>query len=178
MYKSFKLYGSKNEIGSQDTPLTSTSKGNTLLIDPIIIDDTSKTSRRNNKKNNRGKNPSTFNNRTKIVFYYLMLVPSRYSSLYFNRKEITTFFKLLDYYYKDYSINNNLEKKERAAEYSTTRVKRDIKRLPEFKDSTTQEDFQKVLLKEYRYRDSDQLFYTIRYLEKYVKDFKALTNRG
>jgi hypothetical protein len=32
------------------------------------------------------------------------------------------------------------------------------------------------LLREYRYSDSDQLLYTTSYLEKYVKDFKALVD--
>jgi hypothetical protein len=41
-----------------------------------------------------------------------------YSSLFFNRKEITTFLKTLNRYFKDYKINDNTEKKERATEYS------------------------------------------------------------
>ena len=47
-----------------------------------------------------------------------MLVLGGYSSLFFNRKEITTFLKTLNKYFKDYKINNNIKKKERAAEYS------------------------------------------------------------
>jgi hypothetical protein len=48
-----------------------------------------------------------------------MLVPKGYSSLFFNRKEITTFFKTLNKCFKDYKINNNTKKKEQAAKYST-----------------------------------------------------------
>jgi len=66
-----------------------------------------------------------------------MLVLGGYGSLFFNRKEVTAFLKSLDYYYKDYSINDNIKKKERATKYSTSYLKRDIKRLLEFKDSTT-----------------------------------------
>ena len=72
-----------------------------------------------------------------MIFYYLMPVPSRYRSLYFNRKEVIVFLKTLDRYYKDYRINDKLEKKERATEYLSSRLKRDIKRLLEFKDPTT-----------------------------------------
>ena len=72
-----------------------------------------------------------------MVFYHLMPVPSRYGSPYFNRKEVIAFLKTLDRYYKDYGIDDDLEKKERAIEYLSSRLKRDIKRLPEFKDSTT-----------------------------------------
>ena len=66
-----------------------------------------------------------------------MPVPSRYGSLYFNRKEVTAFLKTLDRCYKDHGINDDLEKKERATEYLSSRLKRDVKRLLEFKDSTT-----------------------------------------
>ena len=72
-----------------------------------------------------------------MIFYHLIPIPSRYGSLYFNRKEVIVFLKTLDYYYKDHGINNNLEKKERAVEYSSLCLKRDIKRLLEFKDLTT-----------------------------------------
>jgi hypothetical protein len=41
-----------------------------------------------------------------------------YSSLFFNRKEITAFLKTLNKCFKDYKINNNTKKKERAAKYS------------------------------------------------------------
>ena len=44
--------------------------------------------------------------------------------------------------------------------------------------STTWEEFQKTLLREYRNSDSDQLLHTIGYLEKYVRDFKALVDSG
>jgi hypothetical protein len=53
-----------------------------------------------------------------MVFYYLILVLKGYSSLFFNRKEITTFLKTLNKCFKDYKINNNTEKKERATKYS------------------------------------------------------------
>jgi hypothetical protein len=55
---------------------------------------------------------------TRIVFYYLMLVLGGYSSLFFNRKEITAFLKTLNKCFKDYKINNDIKKKERAAKYS------------------------------------------------------------
>jgi hypothetical protein len=48
-----------------------------------------------------------------------MLVLGGYSSPFFNKKEITIFFKTLNKCFKDYEINNNTEKKERAAKYST-----------------------------------------------------------
>jgi hypothetical protein len=54
-----------------------------------------------------------------MVFYYLMLVSKGYSSLFFNEKEITTFFKTLNRCFKDYKINNNTKKKEWATKYST-----------------------------------------------------------
>jgi hypothetical protein len=46
-----------------------------------------------------------------------MPVPGGYSSLFFDRKEITAFLKTLNKYFKDYKINNNTKKKERATEY-------------------------------------------------------------
>jgi hypothetical protein len=55
---------------------------------------------------------------TRIVFYYLMLVLGGYSSLFFNKKEITAFLKTLNKCFKDYKINNNIKKKERAIKYS------------------------------------------------------------
>jgi hypothetical protein len=54
-----------------------------------------------------------------MVFYYLMLVLKGYSSLFFNRKEIITFLRTLNRCFKDYEIDNNIEKKEWATEYST-----------------------------------------------------------
>jgi hypothetical protein len=48
-----------------------------------------------------------------------MLVPKRYSSLFFNKKEITIFLKTLNKCFKDYKINNNTKKKEQAIKYST-----------------------------------------------------------
>jgi hypothetical protein len=41
-----------------------------------------------------------------------MLVPRGYNSLFFNRKEITAFFKTLNKCFKDYKIINNTEKKK------------------------------------------------------------------
>jgi hypothetical protein len=52
-----------------------------------------------------------------MVFYYLILVPKGYNSLFFNKKEITTFFKTLNRCFKDYKINNNTKKKEQATKY-------------------------------------------------------------
>jgi hypothetical protein len=48
-----------------------------------------------------------------------MLVPKGYNSLFFNGKEIITFFKTLNRYFKDYKINNNTKKKEQAIKYFT-----------------------------------------------------------
>jgi hypothetical protein len=55
---------------------------------------------------------------TKMVFYHPMPVPREYSSLFFDRKEITAFLKTLNRCFKDYEIDDDTEKKERAAEYS------------------------------------------------------------
>ena len=46
-----------------------------------------------------------------------MLVLRGYSSPFFNRKEIIAFLKTLNKCFKDYKINDDIEKKERAAEY-------------------------------------------------------------
>ena len=54
----------------------------------------------------------------KIVFYYLILVLKEYNSLFFNKKEIITFFKTLNKCFKDYKIRDNIKKKERAIKYS------------------------------------------------------------
>jgi len=149
-------------MDSQDITPASSDLQSTLPID-VISDNIPESSRQNNGNNrrNRGRNSignfrnvgnsSEFSNRTKVIFHHLMPVPGGYGSLFFDGKEVTAFLKSLDRCYKDHGIDDNEEKKERTAEYSTTRVKRDIKRLPEFKDSTTWEDFEKVLLKEYRY---------------------------
>jgi hypothetical protein len=56
---------------------------------------------------------------TKIVFYYFILVLRGYNSPFFNRKEITAFFKTLNKCFKDYKINDNTEKKKQATKYST-----------------------------------------------------------
>ena len=53
----------------------------------------------------------------KIVFYYSMPVLRGYNSPFFDRKEITVFFKTLNKCFKDYKINDDIEKKERAAKY-------------------------------------------------------------
>ena len=55
---------------------------------------------------------------TRIVFYHLILVLRGYNSPFFDRKEITAFLKTLNKYFKDYEINNNIKKKERAIKYS------------------------------------------------------------
>jgi hypothetical protein len=47
-----------------------------------------------------------------MVFYYLILVLKGYNSLFFNRKKIITFLKILNKCFKDYKINNNTKKKE------------------------------------------------------------------
>jgi hypothetical protein len=54
-----------------------------------------------------------------MVFYYLILVLKEYNSLFFNRKEIITFFKTLNKCFKNYKINNNIKKKKQATKYST-----------------------------------------------------------
>ena len=54
---------------------------------------------------------------TRIVFYYLMPVLRRYNSPFFNKKEITAFFKTLNKCFKNYKINDDIEKKERVIEY-------------------------------------------------------------
>ena len=67
-----------------------------------------------------------------------MLVPRGYSSPYFKGKEITTFLRSLNRCFKDYRINNNnKEKKEHVIEYLAKRFKKDIKQLPEYRDSTS-----------------------------------------
>ncbi len=76
--------------------------------------------------------------------------------------------------FKNYKINNNKKKKECITKYLAKCFKKDIKQLLEYRDSTSQEDFQKTLLKEYYYTNLDQLLHTISYLKKYVKDFKSL----
>jgi len=90
----------------------------------------------------------------------------------------STFLKALNRCFKDYGIDDDEEKKERTPEYAARPFKRDIERLPEYRDLTSWEGFQKVLLREYRYSDSDQLLHKIGYLEKYVKDFKSLVDGG
>jgi hypothetical protein len=54
-----------------------------------------------------------------MVFYYLILVSKGYNSLFFNKKEITAFFKTLNKCFKNYKINNNTKKKEQAIKYFT-----------------------------------------------------------
>ena len=55
---------------------------------------------------------------TRIMFYYLILALKEYNSPFFNKKEITAFFKTLNKYFKDYKIDDNIEKKERVIKYS------------------------------------------------------------
>ena len=87
--------------------------------------------------------------------------------------------KTLNRCFKDHGIDDDEEKKERTAEYATPRLGRDIERLPEFKDSTVSwEEFQVVLLQEYRRDDSDQLLHTVGYLERHIRDFKRLVDEG
>ena len=91
-----------------------------------------------------------------MVFYYPIPILGGYSSPCFEGKEVTVFLKILNRYFKDYGINDDEEKKERTAEYAILRLRRDIERLLEFKDSTVSwEEFQVVLLQEYRRDDSD-----------------------
>ena len=85
-----------------------------------------------------------------------MLVLEGYSSLFFNRKEITAFLKTLNKCFKDYKINNDTEKKEQATKYSARQYRKNIERLSEYQNpSVSWLAFQKVLLREYRYSDLD-----------------------
>ncbi len=70
-------------------------------------------------------------------FHYLILVPRGYSSPYFEGKEVIAFLKTLNRYFKDYSINDDKEKKEHVVEYVVKRFRRDIKRLLEYRDLTS-----------------------------------------
>src|SRR6266536_6207334 len=85
-------------------------------------------------KNTRVRSPYTSPNRSRMVFHHLMLVPRGYGSPHFKGKEITTFLKALNRYFKDYRINNDEEKKERTVEYVAKQVRRDIEQLPEYQD--------------------------------------------
>jgi len=60
-----------------------------------------------------------------------------YSNPYFKGKEVIVFLKTLNRCFKDYSINDDKEKKERAVEYIAKRFRRDIERLLEYRDSTS-----------------------------------------
>jgi len=71
---------------------------------------------------------------TRIVFYHLILVLRGYNSLFFNRKEITAFLKTLNKYFKDYKIDDDIKKKERAIEYFIKQYRKDIERLSEYQD--------------------------------------------
>jgi hypothetical protein len=123
--------------------------------------------------------PEPITTTTKMIFHHPMPVPGGYGSPFFDGKEITAFLKSLNRCFKDHEIDDDTEKKERTAEYSSRRYQREIERLLEYRNpDTTWEDFQKILLREYRYSDSDQLLHTTGYLEKYVKDFKALVDSG
>jgi len=84
---------------------------------------------------------------TRIVFYHLMPVLRGYNSPFFNRKEITAFLKTLNKCFKDYEIDDDIKKKERAAEYSVRQYRKDIERLLEYQDlNVSWLVFQKVLL--------------------------------
>jgi hypothetical protein len=48
---------------------------------------------------------------TRIVLYYLILVLKEYNNPFFNKREIITFFKTLNKYFKDYKIDDDIEKK-------------------------------------------------------------------
>ena len=71
---------------------------------------------------------------TRIVFHHLILVLRGYNSPFFNRKEITAFLRTLNRCFKDHEIDDDTEKKERAAEYSTRQYRKDIERLSEYQD--------------------------------------------
>ncbi len=72
-----------------------------------------------------------------MVYYYPIPVPRGYSSPYFKGKEVITFLKTLNRCFKDYSINDNKEKKEHVVEYVVKRFRKDIKRLLEYRDLTS-----------------------------------------
>ena len=57
-----------------------------------------------------------------------------YNSPFFNRKEITAFLKTLNKYFKDYKIDDDIKKKERAIEYFIKQYRKDIERLSEYQD--------------------------------------------
>ena len=61
-----------------------------------------------------------------------MSVLKGYNSPFFNRKEITAFLKTLNKCFKDYKIDDDIKKKERAIEYSIRQYRKDIERLSEY----------------------------------------------
>ena len=63
-----------------------------------------------------------------------MPVLKGYNSPFFNKKEITTFLKTLNKCFKDYKIDDDIKKKERAIEYSIKQYRKDIERLSEYQD--------------------------------------------
>ena len=71
---------------------------------------------------------------TRIVFHHLILVLRGYNSPFFNRKEITTFFKTLNKCFKDYEIDDDIKKKERVIKFSVKQYRKDIERLSEYQD--------------------------------------------
>jgi hypothetical protein len=73
---------------------------------------------------------------TRMVFHHPMLVPGGYGSPFFDGKEITAFLRTLNRCFKDHEINDDIEKKERAAEYSARQYRKDIERLSEYQDPT------------------------------------------
>jgi hypothetical protein len=69
---------------------------------------------------------------TRMVFHHPMPVPGGYGSPFFDGKEITAFLRTLNRCFKDHEINDDTEKKERAAEYSARQYRKDIERLSEY----------------------------------------------
>jgi hypothetical protein len=63
----------------------------------------------------------------RIVFYYLILIPKGYNSLFFNKKEIITFFKTLNKYFKNYKINNNIKKRSELLNTLLNNIKKTLK---------------------------------------------------
>jgi len=69
-----------------------------------------------------------------MILYHLILILKGYNSLYFKEKKVIIFFKTLNQCFKNYSINDNEEKKEHIIEYIAKRFKREIKRLLKYND--------------------------------------------
>src|SRR5690349_13286467 len=131
-------------MASQDLAIPSTPASTSE--NPEVGSDSSRF--RGKKPTSGGKQPKP---QSKMILHHPMPVPGGYGSPYFEGKEITAFLKALNRCFKDYGVDDDDEKKERTAEYSATRIKRDIERLPEYKDTTSWESFQGTLLREYRH---------------------------